>query len=364
MSGATIALEYFAPFRERLADTLRAFLEEKRGELARVSPIGSQAAERLLDFSVRGKMIRGCLVHLGWALGRRGESDPAAEEAVRTAGAAMELFQSGLLVHDDIMDRDPVRRGQPSFFRQYEEQAARDGAADPAHVGQSLAICAGDAAYFMAFELLARIGLPGPLLGAVLGLCARELTAVGIAQMQDVAWGAAAGPAGLEEVLRMYTYKTGRYSFSLPLLTGALLAGAPDALRSGLEECGETIGLLFQLRDDELGLFGDEEQTGKPLASDLREGKKTIVVSLILEQATRAERDRLAGILGNPRCTADDLDFVRRLARSAGVQERLRALTGGLVARAQRAVSALPTPSETDRAALRCLLDFTTSRSW
>ncbi len=365
MSGRSPTLEYFDPVRERLAAALRAFLEEKRGELAGVDPIiGGPTAERLLDFSVRGKMIRGCLVHLGWTLAR-GDAPGAAEDefAVSTAGAAMELFQSGLLVHDDIMDRDPVRRGQPSLFRHYEQQAARDGAADPAHVGQSLGICAGDVAYFLAFELLARIGAAGPALAAVTGLCARELAAVGIAQMQDVTWGASVGAVELEQILRMYTYKTGRYSFSLPLLTGAILAGATEELRAGLEHCGQSLGLLFQLRDDELGLFGSEEQTGKPAASDLREGKKTILVSLMLEQASGVERARLLGILGNPRCTADDVAFVRDLARSPAVEGRIRGLTDSLTASAEQALRALPTSSEGGRAVLRGLLDFTSSRS-
>ena len=70
-------------------------------------------------------------------------------------------------------------------------------------------------------------------------------------------------------------YKTGRYSFSLPLLAGAMLADAPAELRGKLETFGESIGLLFQIRDDELGLFGDERELGKPVGSDVREGKKT-----------------------------------------------------------------------------------------
>jgi len=351
---------YFDPIRGRLIAALKRFLEEKSAELARVNPMGADAVERLMEFSLRGKMIRGCLVHLGWSLARTG---PADEQAVTAAGAAMELFQSGLLVHDDIMDRDPVRRGQPSIFRQYEEQAARDRRADPAHVGQALGICAGDVAYFMAFELLSRAALPGPVLGDVLTLCARELSAVGIAQMQDVAWGASSSPVGMEQILRMYTYKTGRYSFSLPLLTGALLAGGSQELRGRLEACGESLGLLYQLRDDELGLFGDEKEIGKPSASDLREGKKTILVSLLMEEGPAADRRRLAAILGNPRATRGDVEFVRSLAASDAVRARMRSLTADLTARAGEAMRLLPCGAEDHRAALRSLLDFTTSRS-
>jgi len=383
---------YFDPIRERLAGVLRRFLQDKRTELSRVNPMGAEAVRRLLEFSVRGKMIRGCLVHLGWALAkedppRTDASASPGDAAVTAVGAAMELFQSGLLVHDDIMDRDPVRRGQPSIFRQYEDEAAGDGSADPAHVGQALGICAGDVAYFMAFELLSGSRMPAAVLARVLGLCARELSAVGVAQMQDVAWGASPRPVGSEQILAMYTWKTGRYSFALPLLAGAALARgagrpaealgaqaaalgapggpaeAPDDLAVGLEACGESLGVLFQLRDDELGIFGSEEQTGKPLGSDLREGKKTLLVSLLMEESAAAERRRLQDILGNPGCTSEDLDFVRRLAGAAPVRQRMRALVDGLTARAEQAIRTLPTRAEGDRAALRSLLDFTTARS-
>jgi len=133
---------YFDPIRARITATLRRFFQEKKEELARVNPLGPDAAERLVEFTLRGKMIRGCLVHLGWSIaGGAGEGAPAEEAApVSAAGAAMELFQSGLLVHDDIMDRDLVRRGQPSIFQQYAERAGRDGRAEAAHVGQALGI--------------------------------------------------------------------------------------------------------------------------------------------------------------------------------------------------------------------------------
>ena len=224
---------YFDPIRARISELLRRFFQEKREELARVNPLGRDASERLVEFTLGGKMIRGCLVHLGWSIGSRGRARPAPEESasVAAAGAAMELFQSGLLVHDDIMDRDLVRRGRPSIFQQYAQKAGREGHADPAHVGQALGICAGDVACFMAFELLARVRAPAPVQSEVLALCARELSAVGIAQMQDVAWGASKDGVKVDDILRMYRYKTGRYSFSLPLRTGALIAGADRDLQ-------------------------------------------------------------------------------------------------------------------------------------
>ena len=165
-----------------------------------------------------------------------------------------------------------------------------------------------------------------------------------------------------DDILRMYKYKTGRYSFSLPLLAGALIAGAHRDLREKLEAFGENLGLLFQIRDDELGLFGDEKELGKPVGSDVREGKKTILISLLMAAAKPAERTRLEGILGNPLVSELDLDFVRGLASSDGVRTRMEVITGGLAEQARAAIRALAWGTPADRAALQGLLDFTIAR--
>ncbi len=352
---------YFDPPRSRIALALRRFLDEKRVALAAVNPMGPDAAERLTEFSLRGKMIRGCLVHLGWALARTGaDADDGA--AVTTVGAAMELFHSGLLVHDDIMDRDLVRRGQPSIFQQYAGVAARERRTDPEHVGQALGICAGDVACFMAFELLARAAAPAAVIRGVLELCARELSSVGIAQMQDVSWGASKSAVDVDDILRMYTHKTGRYSFTLPLLAGAMLADAPPELCATLGSLGESVGLLFQIRDDELGLFGDERELGKPIGSDVREGKKTLIFSSLMAAADPEERSRLDGILGNPHAAAGDIEYVRRLASSASARARIGSVTASLTQKAAAAVRSITSGTDEDRAALRGLLDFTVAR--
>jgi geranylgeranyl diphosphate synthase type I len=352
---------YFDPIRARIASRLGRFLDEKRADLARVNVLGPDAAERLIEFSLRGKMIRGCLVHLGWSLAH--PAGPGAlDGSVTTVGAAMELFQSGLLVHDDIMDRDPVRRGQPSIFQQYQTLAAREGRADPAHVGGALGICAGDVAYFMAFELIAGAGAEARILCRILDLCARELSAVGIAQMQDVAWSASLEPVDVDKILSMYTYKTGRYSFSLPLLAGAMVANAPQEMLETLAAFGENIGTLFQVRDDELGLFGDEQELGKPVGSDIREGKKTVLFSLLMSTAGAADRRRLDGIFGNSDASSADIDYVRGLASSEQVQGPLRAIAARLTENALSALRAIGSGTAEDRATLKGLLDFTTAR--
>ena len=354
-------LAYFNSTRDRISIFLKSFLEEKRPQLARVNPLGPDAADRLLDFALQGKMIRGCLVALGYALAGAA-SVPATPEVTIAAGAAMELFQSGLLVHDDIMDRDLTRRGRSTLFQQYAELAAREGRADPGHSGEALGICAGDVAYFLAFELLAGLDAPPAALQKVIALSARELTAVGVAQMQDVAWGASHAEVKDEDILRMYTYKTSRYTFSLPLMTGGILAGAAPGLLDLLETFGETTGTMFQIRDDELGLYGDERELGKPVGSDVREGKKTLFYSSLMARVSAEERQRLERIFGNRDSSEADLAYVRDLAVARGVRASVEGVARGLEAKARDLIGRIRTGTEADRGALGDLLDYTMAR--
>jgi geranylgeranyl diphosphate synthase, type I len=355
-------IEYFAPIRKRIVSALEDFFASSRQDLTRINELGPDVADKLLDFSRQGKMIRGCLVHLGYILSRSPAESAPPPASIPLAGAAMELFQSGLLVHDDIMDRDLTRRGRPSLFAQYAEQARREGHPDPNHLGESLGICAGDVAYFLAFELLSRMSVSPETNAAVQGLFARELAAVGIAQMQDVAWGATDTEVTEEQITRMYTYKTGRYSFCLPLMVGALLAGARGERLRPWEILGEHMGLLFQIRDDELGLFGTEAETGKPVGTDVREGKKTLYYARLMAAAKGRDRAWLTATFGNRDATESDLDFVRTCATSLGIRDGIAALVLEKEARARSLIDAIDTGSPADRAALVALLDFTTTR--
>ena len=180
--------------------------------------------------------------------------------------------------------------------------------------------------------------------------------------MQDVAWGASKSSVGVDEIVAMYTHKTGRYSFSLPLLAGAMIAEAPEKLRGTLAALGESIGVLFQIRDDELGLFGDERELGKPVGSDIREGKKTVLFSALMASASAEERRRLDGIFGNPRASRAEIDSIRTLASSPEVRTRIGAITRGLTEKALSAIESVAAVEGADRDALKSLLDFTTAR--
>ena len=358
-------LSYFQARRDEISAFLRELFREKGSEYERINPLGRDLGERLFRFAIQGKMLRGGLVSLGYAVspGRAAaEAGSPVRAALNCAGAAMELLQSGLLVHDDIMDRDTIRRGHPTIFYQYAERAEREGVRDARHLGEALGICAGDVCYFLAFELLSRLPVTDPLLRQVLALCGRELARVAVAQMQDVSWGSTADAPDEEEVLRLYVYKTGRYTFSLPLALGGVLGQADARALERLERLGECLGILFQIRDDELGLFGDPAKLGKPVGSDVREGKKTLFYSYLRRRASAEELKKLDSIFGNPQAGEAELELVHRLLDRLGVRPAVRERSEAFLSEARALVAGLPDPAGEERGVLSELLEYTLAR--
>jgi len=352
---------YFEQCRQRIRRWLEQLLRARGGELEAVNPLGRELGGRLYHFAGQGKMLRGGMVFLGAGLLDCGARPP--EEAVLAAGAAMELFQSGLLMHDDIMDQDATRRGEPTIHRQYAGEARQRRARDPEHLGQSLGICAGDVAFFLGFQVLSGPPVPEQARAGLLRLCAGELSRVAVAQMQDVAWGAGSDAAPEQEVLRLYTFKTGRYTFSLPLAAGALLAGCGPKPLTALERLGECLGILFQLREDLLGLFGDERELGKPVGSDVREGKKTILHGRLLARAPEATAVRLREIFGNRAIGEEELDFVRGQIEGLGVLREVQDLASGYAAEARRLIEGLPRARAEEQGVLSELVGYTSERT-
>ena len=320
-------LAFFAERRELIGKALRAYLTDRRAELGRVDALGAEACGRLEHFALSGKMVRGGLVCYAASL-----AAPPPPSAV-DAAAAMELFQSGLLIHDDIMDRDARRRGGPSLHYQYAEMAARDGLRDTAHLGEALGICAADIAFFLAFDVLATLEADPSLKNRLVSLFARELSLVGAAQMMDMAAAARTPEQTTDDTLRLYLYKTGRYTFSLPLLAGSLLGGIEQSRAVELERAGELLGLLFQIKDDEIGLFGDERDTGKPVGGDIREGKKTIYHTVLARRATAEELHRIHPLWGSPELGEREIRFILDCMERRGVREEIAGLVDSLAAR-------------------------------
>jgi geranylgeranyl diphosphate synthase type I len=348
--------------RKRIEAFFKEFFRSQAPGLAAVNAWGADFIKRIAPFAGGGKMIRGCLVQLaldGYAASGRPKADPRAarRDAVRS-GAALEFFHSAFLIHDDIMDDDPVRRGKPSLHVQYATLAARKGLSDGRGFGRAAALCAGDILIFLGLEILATLETPAPVKSKILRLFGRELAAVGPAQIQDVFSGKTRRASTRAEIFRLYAYKTARYTYSLPLMTGALLAGAGPAAVRDLERIGLDLGLVFQIKDDELGQFGDPAATGKPVGSDIGEGKKTFYYLHL----SRALGTKAAALYGKKRPNAGEIRRLNALLRELRIPEKIERDLGRIAAGCGRRIRASILPPDL-KAALETLLETSLKRT-
>jgi geranylgeranyl diphosphate synthase, type I len=181
----------------------------------------------------------------------------------------------------------------------------------------SAAILAGDLALSLSDELFCEAGFPPERLLAGFRWYNRMRTEVVAGQYLDLV--ASKGPAPAEAtVRRIARLKSGGYTVEKPLLIGAALAAAPRATEEVLSGFGATLGEAFQLRDDVLGAFGDPAETGKDAFGDLREGKRTLLVSRALAACSPEERAFIESRLGRPDLTAGDAESIREIMRGSG----------------------------------------------
>lgn len=344
---------------ETYRSSLRSFaLEISKKEEALFSGVwGKDAVQRFFSSVLRGKMVRGGLILRTYQM-----FSPRVPRNLYHAALAVECFHSSLLIHDDIIDRDRMRRGQSSIFSQYEDVGRKRGVADSKHFGTSMGICVGDLGFFLASRFLGEISAHEGYQD-VHQMFFEELSRVALAEMQDSYLGMRDAEVKEQDVLQVYLEKTARYTFSLPFLVGAMTGGAPEKTRRELERIGEDLGVMFQIKDDELGFFGDEQEIGKPVGSDVREGKKTLLFVFLMRRAPKEERAKLHSFFGKKELSSRELSFLRSRTEELGVRSLIHERIRGMSEEARLRISELSHVQEKDRRFLFDLLEYNASRS-
>ncbi|MDD3885715.1 MAG: polyprenyl synthetase family protein [Victivallaceae bacterium] len=279
--------------------------------------------EAVIDYPVRGgKRLRPAL--MAWCC-EAASGDPA---ATLHAAAAVEVFHNWTLVHDDIIDRDLTRRGAPTCHKALAAKLGEKfklNAADAERAGADFAILAGDLQQAWASELLLKSvqdGVSTPIVAALLAnmhkLADNELIS---GEALDVEFSLRpADTITIAEVERMIYLKTGAL-LRFAAESGAMIgSGDPDPaapLTATLGRFASLAGMSFQLRDDFLGIFGATE-FGKPIGSDLREGKATIILAETLKRANASDRAVMLGLLRRDAYSQADVEEARRIMIESG----------------------------------------------
>lgn len=341
-----------------LADALAATADT----LAGISPSAAELIDPIREFTAKGKRIRALIAWWGFELGG---GDAAAEPGIARVAASVELLHAAALIHDDIIDDSDTRRGRPAVHAAHRTAHAERGwAGDAALYGTGAGIIAGDLCLSLSEEIYSSAGLSRLAEPEAVRRHDDFRREVMVGQFLDIRLQAApVEPADLIDRAReVLTYKSAKYSVEHPLLLGAALGGADEDQLAALAEFGLPLGRAFQLRDDELGVFGDPQVTGKPAGDDLRQGKKTVLVGSAL---TRLDPDTAAWFaerLGAADLADAEIRRMEELLISTGALAAFEEQIDAETTRAESALAELPLAA-TDRALLEAYILRLTRRA-
>lgn len=279
---------------------LQSLIEERIHRFREESEVTSLTESIHYLMAIGGKRMRPALTLMSCeALG--GKLSDAFDAAL-----AVEVFHNFTLMHDDIMDQAPLRRGQPTVHKKWNTNTA---------------ILSGDAMLIMAYQLLS--SYPPEKLAHMIqifnesafGVCAGQQLDMDFETRDDVQ---------VDEYIEMIRLKTA-VLLGCALDLGACVAGADEDTMNHLRRFGEDLGISFQLRDDYLDAFGNPETFGKQVGGDILADKKTYLLIRSSELATSAQREELKQLTGRQHDPDEKINRVKQIMTSTGVDEEVLA---------------------------------------
>jgi len=265
--------------RPAIDDAIDDALARVRGRADELGGGFTELGAALSRAAQGGKRFRPALVAAAFdAFGGDADACPA----LYRVAAAFELLHTAFVIHDDVIDRDTVRRGIPNVAGEFRLRGRSRGAdaAGAALLGDAAAILAGDLLLHEAFRLVALADTDHVARERLFDLLDDAVYVSAAGELADVEHSVAAELADPDAILDAAFNKTAVYSFTAPLAAGALLAGASAEPLAVLRRAAGRLGLAFQLVDDLIGAFGSDAQAGRESGGDLRESKRTPLVAL------------------------------------------------------------------------------------
>ncbi len=288
-----------------------------------------------------GKRIRPIMVCLGYeAAGGKNY-----KKIVKTS-ISIELIHAFLLMHDDIIDRDDLRRGKKTIhakYRDYNKRFLHNNNAT--HFGESVAIVLGDFIYSLGNQVLFESKFESDKIVKALSKLQSIVGMTCVGEMQDV-YMEYKSKVTDREILDMYENKTAKYTFEGPLHLGATLAGADDIFCDKLSAYAIPLGIAFQIRDDVLGVFGDKKKTGKSTNSDILEGKKTFMVNCAYKNATHNQKRVLDYSLGNKNINAEEIKKFRDVIIDTGALKEVENYMQKLLRQSKKSLDEIILPKD------------------
>ncbi len=273
----------------------------------------SYIINELKNFSLQeGKKIRPLLLILGFI----SFSKNKVTKNILKIAAAVEIMHNFLLIHDDIMDNDKIRRGKKSLHLLFSEHYNKNK-----KLGIDIALVSGDILFTNAIEIISEIKLENKIKDRFLKVFSKcyELTCWG--QIFDSLY---SNPLNINNInlkmpLVISEYKTAYYTIYYPLLMGYILSGRNNkSIIENLKKFAIPLGIAFQLRDDILGVFGKSEETGKSNISDIIEGKFTLLIKYTFEKLNPDEKDKFISLFLKRNKTLKEIKLIKEVIKNSG----------------------------------------------
>ncbi len=281
-----------------------------------------EALEQFVSSNKGGKFLRACLIALGY------QSFGNEDDNYLALGCALELFQTSILIHDDIIDKADKRRGLDTIPVKYQKiygdpiKEGNDFESKRKDIGNSMALCLGDLGFYLALQIIVQNYRNNENLDRVLEYYNSVAIKTCEGEMVDVILPFYEEFYGEEDdleshVMEIYKLKTAWYSVVGPYSLGAILGGLDDDKVHKLEDALINLGVAFQIKDDLLGIYGDEKHIGKSVTSDVSEYKQTILYAYAINTKYRDELLKYYG----KEISVKEMDKVKEIFDKSGARE-------------------------------------------
>lgn len=271
-----------------------------------------------------GKRLRPQLVHMAAALF---DGDP---EQAQYVAMAFEMLHNFTLIHDDIMDEAPIRRGKETVYKKW---------------NSNIAILSGDALAIMAFQQLLKLNCDNQIIINIAKVFSDTSLEICEGQQFDLDF-ETQEHVTIDEYVNMIRLKTA-VMFAGCLKSGAILVGADEQSCQALYDLGIHLGLGFQLADDVLDVYGDEATFGKSIGGDIRDNKKTYLYLKALEMASPTQKQQLQQLFSTPTTNFEEkYKTVRAIFDDVKVKDNTEALILEYVDKSLEDLSKVNAPEE------------------
>jgi geranylgeranyl diphosphate synthase type I len=321
-------------FKNKIDPEIEKYLNDAISEAKKKDIFIADALKYVKKFLLSGgKRLRPAFMYYGYlAAGGR------EREKMLKASVSVELIHAYLLIHDDIIDNDNKRHGIDTVHCRYQKVGRRFLSESMAKkFGESMAIIIGDMVCALGNERIFRSDFsPENVIQALKKLQEIvSLTVVG--QSQDINM-SFRKKISEKNVMDMYENKTARYTIEGPLHLGAALNGAKGELLKLLSGYAVPVGIAFQIQDDILGIFGSEKKLGKPVGSDIEEGKQTLLVLKALELGNQDQKKDIVALLGKNDIGKKDVEYFRQIIKDTGSLNYCHNLALSLIRKGKKAI--------------------------